>query len=86
MLDSLVKQQLRHYTLGTHTFALYQKKKKIVVGPSFCVMWFVTYFLWCCRYNIERQAAAYYIRNVFGKFQKQVIASTGFVINQDAEY
>ncbi|XP_037480348.1 protein FAR1-RELATED SEQUENCE 5-like [Triticum dicoccoides] len=38
------------------------------------------------RYNIERQAAAYYTRSVFGKFQKQVIASTGFIINQDAEY
>ena len=38
------------------------------------------------RYNIERQAADYYTRNVFGKFQKQVTASTGYIINQDAEY
>ncbi|KAE8808791.1 Protein FAR1-RELATED SEQUENCE 5 [Hordeum vulgare] len=38
------------------------------------------------RYNIERQAAAYYTRTVFGKFQKQVIASTGFIVNQDTDY
>ncbi|KAE8813264.1 Protein FAR1-RELATED SEQUENCE 5 [Hordeum vulgare] len=37
-------------------------------------------------YNIERQAAAYYTRSVFGKFQKQVTASTGFIINQDIDY
>ena len=44
------------------------------------------FFLCCCSYNIERQAAAYYTRNVFGKFQKQVTASTGFIINQDIDY
>ncbi|XP_044954744.1 protein FAR1-RELATED SEQUENCE 9-like [Hordeum vulgare subsp. vulgare] len=38
------------------------------------------------RYNIERQAAAYYTRTVFGKFQKQVTASTGFIVNQDTDY
>ncbi|KAE8818103.1 Protein FAR1-RELATED SEQUENCE 5 [Hordeum vulgare] len=37
-------------------------------------------------YNIERQAAAYYTRTVFGKFQKQVTASTGFIVNQDTDY
>ncbi|KAE8804350.1 Protein FAR1-RELATED SEQUENCE 5 [Hordeum vulgare] len=37
-------------------------------------------------YNIERQAVAYYARNVFGKFQKQVTASTGLIINQDTDY
>ncbi|KAE8794538.1 Protein FAR1-RELATED SEQUENCE 5 [Hordeum vulgare] len=37
-------------------------------------------------YNIERQAAAYYTRSVFGKFQKHVTASTDFIINQDIDY
>ncbi|XP_044974026.1 protein FAR1-RELATED SEQUENCE 9-like [Hordeum vulgare subsp. vulgare] len=38
------------------------------------------------RYNIEGQAAAYYTRTVFGKFQKQVTASTGFIVNQGTDY
>ncbi|XP_020173459.1 protein FAR1-RELATED SEQUENCE 9-like [Aegilops tauschii subsp. strangulata] len=34
------------------------------------------------RYRIERQAVGFYTRNVFGKFQAEVTASTGFVMNQ----
>ena len=34
------------------------------------------------RYRIERQAVGFYTRNVFGKFQAEVIASTGFVMNE----
>ena len=34
------------------------------------------------RYNIERQVVNFYTRAVFGKFQSEVIASTGYVINQ----
>ena len=34
------------------------------------------------RYIIERQAVSFYTRVVFGKFQKAIIASTGFIINQ----
>ena len=34
------------------------------------------------RYNIEHQAVNFYTRAVLGKFQSEVIASTGYVINQ----
>ena len=34
------------------------------------------------RYRFERQAVGFYTRNVFGKFQAEVTASTGFVMNQ----
>ncbi|KAE8809542.1 Protein FAR1-RELATED SEQUENCE 5 [Hordeum vulgare] len=37
-------------------------------------------------YNIEHQAVAYYTRNVFSKFQKQVTSSIDFIINQDTDY
>ena len=50
-------------------------------------MLLLTYFFLCsCSYNIERQAAAYYTRSLFGKLQKQVTTSTGFIINQYTDY
>ncbi|KAM3296897.1 hypothetical protein ACQJBY_038982 [Aegilops geniculata] len=33
------------------------------------------------RYNFERQAVHFYTRSVFLKFQKEVMASTGFIVN-----
>nr|XP_045088537.1 protein FAR1-RELATED SEQUENCE 5-like [Aegilops tauschii subsp. strangulata] len=33
------------------------------------------------RYNFERQAVHFYTRSVFLKFQKEVMASTGFIMN-----